>query len=91
MKEALPFELKEGEKLFTVIFLSLDQKVHYSLICKDSEKFNHVENRLYEDYPQYKESNIVFNANGIKITKSKTLKENKIKNSDIIRLIQLDN
>ena len=65
--------------------------MHYSLICKDSEKFNFVENRLYEVYPQYEESNNVFNANGIKITKSKTLKENKIKNSDIIMLIQMDN
>ena len=65
--------------------------MHYSLICKDSGKFNLVENRLYEVYPQYEECNNVFHANGIKITKSKTLKENKIKNSDIIMLIQLDN
>ena len=36
-----PFELKEGEKLMTVNFISADQKVqHYSLICKNTDTFN---------------------------------------------------
>ena len=52
-KAAIPFDLKEGEQLLTVIFVSSDQKVHYSFICKNTEKFNNVENRLYEIYPQY--------------------------------------
>ena len=52
-KSVIPFDLKEGEQILTVIFVSSDQKVHYSFICKNTEKFNNVENRLYEIYPQY--------------------------------------
>lgn len=90
LKEALPFELKEGEKLLTVIFQSLDQKVHYSLICKDSEKFNLVENRLYEVYPQYEERDNCFYVNGNKIKRGKTLKENNIKYGDMIAVRPID-
>ena len=91
MKEVLPFDLKAGETLLPLIFVTSDQKVHYSLICKDSEKFNSVENRLYEVYPQYEEEENYFTANGIKITKSKTLKENGIKYSNIILMIPIEN
>ena len=91
LKEALPFELKNGEKLLPVIFVTDDQKVHYSLICKDNEKFNNVENRLYEVYPQYEEEENYFTVNGRKIIKSKTLKDNKIKYSDIIVMIPVKN
>ena len=41
-----PFELKEGEKLMTVNFISADQKVqHYSLICKNTDTFNVLEKK----------------------------------------------
>ena len=44
IKEAFPFEIKDGDKLLTVIFVSGDQKIHYySFICKDSEQFSIVE------------------------------------------------
>lgn len=45
VKSNLPFELKEGEKLMSVIFQSSDdQTVHYPIICKDKQIFNIVEN-----------------------------------------------
>ena len=90
LKKALPFDLKDGEEILPVIFISSDQKVHYSVICKNSEKFNFIENRLYDAYPQYKENENFFTVNGAKIIKSNTLKENKIKYSDIIMMIPLE-
>ncbi len=49
-----PFELKEGEKLMTVNFQSLDQKLqNYSIICKNSDIFNNIEKKLYEDNKDY--------------------------------------
>ena len=73
-KSAISFDLKEGEQLLTVIFVSGDQKLHYSFICKNTEKFNNVENnRLYEIYPQYQEVENFFYIHGNKIIKSKTL------------------
>jgi hypothetical protein len=86
IKEAFPFEIKDGDQILTVIFVSADENIHYSFICKDSEQFSIVENRLYEVYPEYKGEN-TFIVRGNKIKKNRTLKENNIKYSDIIMLI----
>ena len=45
-----PVQLSEGEKLISVIFVSSDQKVHYSVICKNTDKFSKIENMLYDEY-----------------------------------------
>ena len=55
-KSNFPFDLKKGEKLMTVIFQSVDQKVHYAFICKNTDKFNIIENLLYDKYPEYIDS-----------------------------------
>ena len=82
-----PFELKEGEKLMTVNFISADQKVqHYSLICKNTDTFNVLEKKLYEDYKEFYETENYFTFNGKKIHKLKSLDENNIRNNDIIML-----
>ena len=90
LKSKLPFDLGQNEKLMTVIFISPDSKIHYALICKNTDKFNRIENILYEQYPECQESENFFTVNGIKIIKSKTLEENKIKFSDIITLNKFD-
>ena len=69
-----------------VIFLSTDQKVHYPIICKNKQKFNEVENLLYEKCPEYKDFENFFLVDGNKIIKSKTLEENKIENGQIITM-----
>ena len=81
-----PVELDEGEELISVIFISGDQKLHCSIICKNTDKFNRVEDRLYDCYSEYAENENYFTFNGIKINKYKTLKDNNIKNNNIIML-----
>ena len=81
-----PIQLSEGEKLLSVIFISSDQKVHYSVICKNTDKFSKIENMLYDEYPEYSECENHFLVNGKKVNKYKTLEYNKIKNNDIIML-----
>ena len=91
LKEKLsryPFELSKGEKLISVIFNSMDQNIHYSVICKNTEKFNKLEEKLYNDNPQYFDSDNYFIVNGNRINKLKSLEENNIKNNDIIILNQ---
>ena len=81
-----PFELNENEKLLTVIFTTYDEIFYYSIICKNTERFNAIENKLYDVYSDYSnpENNFVFN--GRKINKVKTLEQNGIKNNSIIIL-----
>jgi len=93
LKEKLsryPFELSKGEKLISVIFTSSDQNMLYSIICKNTQKFNELEKKLYKVYPEYSESNNYFMINGNRVKKTKSLDENKIKNNDIIILTQND-
>ena len=81
-----PFELGPGEKLMSIIIYSIDQKVHYPIICKKTDKFCNIEIQLYDAYPEYSESINFFTVNGIKINRNKNLDDNKIKNHDIIVL-----
>ena len=89
MKSRYPFEVLKGEKLMSIIFMSSNQEVHYSIICKDSDKFTSVENLLYDEYPRYRETENYFLYNGNKINKYKTLKENNLHNGSIVILNQL--
>ena len=92
IKSKLPFELTEHERIMTVIFTSTDQKIHYSMICKNTDFFSRLEIELYkvEEYKEFKKTENFFIVNGKKINRFETLEENGIKNSDIITLNQID-
>ena len=81
-----PFELLPGEKMMSIIFCSINQEIHYSIICKNTDLFVNVELKLYEYYPNYRDDSNYFTANGDRINKYKNLDENKIKNSEVILL-----
>ena len=81
-----PVKLLDGEKLLSVIFVSLDKKINYSVICKNTNIFNEVENMLYDAYPDYIETDNYFTVNGKNINKYESLEINNIKNNDIITL-----
>ena len=80
------FNLKKGEKLMTVIFISVDQGIHYALICKNTDKFSRIEELLYEKYPDYKQKENFFLFNGKRINRFDTIEENGIQYSSIITL-----
>ena len=82
------FELSKGEHLISVIFTSSDENMYYSIICKNTDKFIELEQKLYKDYPEYSTSDNYFMINGNRVNKAKSLDENKIRNSDIIILTQ---
>jgi Mg2+ and Co2+ transporter CorA len=81
-----PFEFSPGEKIMSIIFISSDQNIISSLICKNTDIFNSIENKFYEKYLEYKGLDNIFILNGRKINKNKSLDENKIKNNDIITI-----
>ena len=89
LKEKLsryPLELSKGEKLMLVIFISSDENMIYSIVCKNTEKFSKLEENLYNYYPEYSQSDNYFMINGKRINKMKSLDENEIKNNDVIIL-----
>ena len=69
---------------------SVDQKILFFITCKKDDKFYSIEEKLYEKYPEYIESENYFMVNGSKINKMKTLLQNKIKNGDKIILKKIE-
>ena len=70
-----------NEKPISVIFNLVEQNIHYSIACYSSDIFTTIEEQLYDEYPDLKQQNIYFVANGNVINKSDSLEKNKIKNS----------
>ena len=79
-------EFNENKKLISIIFTNSTQEFHYSIICKNTDRFSTLEAKLYEKFPQYGETDNYFIANGNKVIGHKTLEDNNIKDSNIIIL-----
>ena len=80
--------IKPGEVVISVNFVSMgNQDIgHYSLPCKNTELFVRLEERLYNEYPQFKNYETYFEVRTKRIKRFKTLDENKIKNGDVINV-----
>ena len=72
------------EKIIVLKFISSDQCLNYSIVCKSTDKFNLVINRIFDIYPEYIEKKCFFMCNGNVINEYKDILENKIKNVDTI-------
>ena len=51
----------------TINFISFDQKVNnYSIICKNTDIFNNIEKKLYDEFKEFYETENYFTVNGKK-------------------------
>ena len=82
------FSVKTGDKIIAVLFMTqASQDIYnYTMTCKTSDLFVRLEERLYHDFPKYRNYETIFMVNARRIFRFKTLEENKIKNNDIISL-----
>ena len=82
--------VESEDKIISVLFMTMGNHdiINYSMACKTTDLFSSLEERFYKDFPEYRNKEIVFMANTNKISKLKTLEENKIKQNDIICLFQ---
>ena len=67
-------------------FNSTDQKINYAIPCKNTDIFVKLEEKLYNEYPEYKDFNTYFTVKGALIKRFKSMQENNIKSSDVILL-----
>ena len=84
-----PEKIKKDECL--IQFISGDQHVNMLIICKVTDKFSVLEEKLYKDFPDLRNKNIIFLAKGNIINRSATLEENKIKNDTTIQIHEMPN
>ena len=78
------FNLNE---MMCVNFISGDQQIHYAVPCLKRNTFAEVEEKLYQKFPVYRETNNNFIANGNLVLRFKTIGENKIGNGLPVTLI----
>ena len=79
---------KPGDKIIAVLFMTQGNQdiFNYTMACKSSDLFVRLEERLYHDFPKYRNYETFFMVNARRILRFKTLEENGIKNNDIISL-----
>ena len=73
-------ELFNRKDITCVNFKSMDQKIDLSIPCIKTDIFAQIEEKLYKEYPEYRETNNYFIANGKQILRFKTIEDNKIGN-----------
>ena len=64
--------------------------VNYGIKCLADETFAEVEEKLYKRYDNLRETNNMFTVNAKPILRFKKIKENNIKDGDIIQLFKLE-
>ena len=74
-------------EMMCVNFISIDQRLHYAVPCISNNTFAEVEEKLYQKFPEYRETNNNFLANGQKVLRFKTISQNGIGNGLPVTLI----
>ena len=76
-----------GDKVIGIGFMSINQKIqNYIRAYKDTEILARIEEELYNEYPEFKEKETYLMIRANKIKRFKSLKENNIRNGDIIQV-----
>ena len=75
------------DKITCVYFTSTDQKINYPIACLKTDIFAEIEEKLYKEYPEYRETNNNFLVNGMQVLRFKTIEQNKIHNGRPVMLI----
>ena len=86
-KNKLSNNITDMSNIKAINIISVDGKVHYPMACRGNQPFSDIEAKLYERYPEYKETFNNFLCNGNVIKRYKTIDENKIRDGNTITII----
>jgi FtsZ-binding cell division protein ZapB len=77
-----------GERVIAVNFVSMGNQdiINYCMVCKNTDLFVKLEEKLYNDYPKFKDYETYFMVKARKILRFKSIDENKIDNNDMISI-----
>ena len=84
--------INPGEEILGINFVSMSNQDinNYGLVCKNTDLFVRLEERLYQDFPDFKNYETYFEVNTRRIKRFKTIEENNIKNNDIINVFRIE-
>ena len=84
------FHRELGEKILSINFMTLGSQDigHYSIPCKNTQRFNIILEQLYRDFPQFRYKKLMFMLNAKPIENlNRTIEEIGIKSNDIISIM----
>ena len=79
------------DDIIVVNFITEDQTINSGIKCLETDTFAEVEEQLYQQYNDFRETNNNFIAKGRVVLRFKTMKENGIKNGDKVQLLKIPN
>ena len=74
----------ETGEIIAIFFTSVNQDIHRPISCKSTDTFVKIEEKIYNEYPKYKDYNTYLTVNGNVIKRFKTLEENGIEDGNTI-------
>ena len=74
------------DDIMVINFTSTDSSINHGIKCVVTDTFAEVEEKLYQIYDEFRNTNNMFTTNGGPILRFKSLKENKIKDGDKVLL-----
>jgi len=83
-------KLVDFNKIMVVNFISMDQKIDCGIKCLETDTFAEVEEKLYQKYNEYRDTNNNFISNGKLVLRFKKICENGIKDGDKVQLINIE-
>ena len=78
------------DNIIVIDFISSDQNINCGIKCLKTYTFAEVEEKLYQRYEKFRETNNNFIANGKLILRFKKIFENGLKDGDKIQLIKIE-
>ena len=81
---------EDSKETITFYIKSINQLLNCKVTCKSSDKFNTIMNIIFEKEPSFIEEVGFFVCNGNKVNEYKTIKENEIKNNDVVLMNNLE-
>jgi len=84
----IPKKQIDLEEMRCVTFITTDQSLFYGISCSGKDIFAEIEEKLYKEYPKYRETNNIFLSNGNLILRFKTINDNKIGSGKPVILVK---
>ena len=83
-------QLFELDDIMVINFISTDSSINCGIKCVETDTFAEVEEKLYQIYDEFRDTNNMFTINGRTILRFKKLNENNIKDGDKALLMKLE-
>ena len=78
------------DDIIVINFVSTDSSITHGIKCLETDTFAEVEEKLYQIYDEFRNTNNMFTIKGRAVLRFKSLKENDIRDGDKVLLFKIE-